>query len=58
MRGWLSWMQVVTSGKMTLGQVMVKGRGEDGERMSKRIFSNDAQSCVIIFPSYSYSIAK
>ena len=27
MRGLLSWMQVVTSGKGTLGQVIVKGRG-------------------------------
>ena len=26
-RGLLSWMQVVTSWKVTLGQVMVKGRG-------------------------------
>ena len=28
-RGLLSWMQVVTSGKVTLGQVMAKGRGGD-----------------------------
>ena len=26
-RGLLSWMHVVTSGKVTVGQVMVKGRG-------------------------------
>ena len=26
-RGLLSWMHVVTSGKVTLGDVMVKGRG-------------------------------
>ena len=26
MQGLLSWMHVVTSGKVTLGQVMVKGR--------------------------------
>ena len=38
--------------------VMVKGRGVDGERMSKGIFSNNAQSCVIVFPSCSYSNAK
>ena len=27
MRGLLSWMHVVTLGKVPLGQVMVKGRG-------------------------------
>ena len=33
-RGLLSWMHVVTSGKVTLGQVMVQGRGlmENGRR--------------------------
>ena len=29
-RGLPSWMQVVTLGKGTLGQVMVKGRGVNG----------------------------
>ena len=35
-----------------------EGEGGDREWMTQRIFSNDAQSCVIVFPSRSYSIAK
>ena len=35
-----------------------EGEGGDGEEMTKRIFSNHAQSCVIVFPCHSYSIAK
>ena len=35
-----------------------EGEGGDEERMTNRIFSNDAQSCVMVFPCCSYSIAK
>ena len=45
-------------GEGDLGAGDGEGEGREGERMTKRIFSNDAQSCVIVFPSRSYSIAK
>ena len=56
-RGLLLWMQVVTLGKVTLGQVVVKGWGgmENGCRHGS---SATMHSHVLVFPSCSYSIAK
>ena len=45
-------------GEGDLGAGDGEREGGDGERMMKRIFSNDAQPCAIVFPSRSYSIAK
>jgi hypothetical protein len=45
-------------GESDVGAGDGRGEGGDGEQMSKRIFSNDTHSHVLVFPSRSYSIAK
>ena len=53
-----SWLAFVDAcgdlGEGDVGACDGEGVRGNGERISKRIFSNNAQSCDIVFPSRSY----